>query len=192
MMEASSAFHANLTVKTPLEFNLLMENIDRIEDLIAGADMVRLERDILTHIGSLGALKLFHASCISRALMGSTVVYSDFMVNKHLSDCPFELLLNDKKGSTIIHSGKKEKRKLRRARAMEKASKMSSPQIFSQDRHLLKRSLLLEKTVSRKLVGHFESKNRREVIARNESEMSMGVKVLIVLRGIEMLQSCNS
>ncbi|CAL9083400.1 unnamed protein product, partial [Musa textilis] len=183
MMEASSAFHANLTVKTPLEFNLLMENIDRIEDLIAGADMVNLERDILTHIGSLGALKLFHTSCLSKALMGSTVVYSDFMVNKHLSDCPFELLLDDKKGSTIVHSGKKEKRKLRRARAMEKASKMSSPQIFSKGRHKLKRSLLLQKTVSRKL-GHFESKNRREVIARNESEMSMGVKEIANLEKI--------
>ncbi|CAL9049747.1 RNA polymerase sigma factor sigC-like [Musa acuminata AAA Group] len=184
MMEASSAFHANLTVKTPLEFNLLMENIDRIEDLIAGADMVRLERDILTHIGRLGALKLFHTSCISRALMGSTVVYSDFMVNKHLSDCPSEPPLDDKKGSTIVHSGKKEKRKLRRSRAMEKASKMSSPQIFSKGRHLLKRSLLLEKTVSRKLLGHFESENRREVIARNESEMSMGVKEIANLEKI--------
>ncbi|KAJ8485142.1 hypothetical protein OPV22_017627 [Ensete ventricosum] len=184
MMETSSAFLANLTVKAPLEFRLLMENIDRIEDLIAGADMVRLERDILTHIGSLRALKLFHTSCLSRALMGSTVVYSDFMVNKHLSDCPFELLLNDKKGSTIVHSGKKEKRKLRRARAMEKASKISSPQIFLKGRHKLKRSLLLQKTVSRKFLGHFESKNRREVIARNESEMSMGVKEIANLEKI--------
>ncbi|XP_074584661.1 RNA polymerase sigma factor sigC isoform X2 [Curcuma longa] len=171
-VEDSSFIHTNLTLKTAAELAILMENIDRIEDLIVGADTVRLERDILTHLRRLGAMKLF-TTCFSKAFT-ETIIGSSNLVNKHLDAYPFELRFDEKKDSILVHSNKKEQRKKRRARRLEKVSRRSVLQIPTKSRH--KDELFsLHKRGLGKFAGLSGSKER-EMIAKNESEMSMGVK----------------
>ncbi|XP_042402220.1 RNA polymerase sigma factor sigC-like isoform X2 [Zingiber officinale] len=170
--EDSSFIHTNLTLKTAAELALLMENIDRIEDLIVGADMIRLERDILTHLRRLGAMKLF-TSCFSKAVT-ETIIWSSNLVNKHLDAYPFELRFDEKKDNIVVHSNKKEQRKKRRAQRLEKVSRRSVLQIPTESGH--KDELF---SLRKRGLGNFaglSGSKKREVIAKNESEMSMGVK----------------
>lgn len=172
---------ANLAVNASTELSLLMENIDRIEDLTAGADLVRLERDILTYIRRLGAMKLFR-TCLSRAPLENAVVDSNFVEQENLSD--------KSRGSILVSSGKKEQRKLRRERASEKNSKKYAPQIHTKGRrHKIKKTSSFQRSGLRKNICLFGLKPRREVIARNESEMSMRVKVLLCFMNLNFFSS---
>ncbi|XP_008799751.2 RNA polymerase sigma factor sigC isoform X1 [Phoenix dactylifera] len=172
MMENdSTAYHARLTASSSLQYNLLMENLDRIEDVFAGTDLVRMQRDILVHIRRLGALKLFHA-CLSRTRITPTADNSNFLHSEHSGGCSLEFPLVEQKHNIIVRSGKKKERKLRRRRALERASEVSAL-LGSSKKNCTTFSL---PTGLGKLNNSSESRKRRVLIARNESEMSRGVK----------------
>ena len=166
MAEDTSAYVASLRSSSHLQFSLLMENVDKIEDILVGRDLVRLERDILVHIGKLGALKLFHA-CLSRTLMAPTAVNPNLLLTKHFRDDPTDFPVGKQETTTIVRTGKKEQRKLRRMRASSKeVSKVQDSKVSALT------ALCGPKSSSK-------SRTRRSLIARNESEMSKGVKVFV-------------
>ncbi|KAF8407125.1 hypothetical protein HHK36_006250 [Tetracentron sinense] len=166
--EDKSTFPANLQSRKTSHFNLLMKNLDKIEESFAKSDLVRLEGDILVQLGKLGALKLFHA-CLSRTLKAPTVL--------DLSAPPTELCkehlmtgaTDDHRGSITVHSGRKQERKSMRERASEKAAKISAISSSTVHRGPQHPTFSTAKKLS-------NSKTRRLILARNESEMSRGVK----------------
>lgn len=149
MIEDASPYVANHKSSSHLQFNLLMENIDEIEDIITGKNLPKLERDILTHVGNLGALQLFEA-CLSKTL-DPNITNSNILFTKNSV------------ANTIVSTGKKEERKLKRSKATAKMNeKFEYPK---------------SSAVKRSLSGHKRSKSRnRKFCARNEAEMSKGVK----------------
>ncbi|KAG1346661.1 putative RNA polymerase sigma factor sigC [Cocos nucifera] len=171
MEEDSSTYHARLKASSSLQYSLLMENLDRIEDVFAGTDLVRLQRDILVHIRRLGALKLFHA-CLSMTLIAPTADNSNSLHGEHSGGCSLEFPMGKQKHNIIAHSGKKKERKLRRRRALERASEMSAL-LGTSKKHCKTFSL---PTGLGKLNYSSESRKRRVLIASNESEMTRGVK----------------
>ncbi|XAR69277.1 hypothetical protein NMG60_11000806 [Bertholletia excelsa] len=150
-------------------FGLLMENLDMLEASFTDSEVERLESDILVQLERLGALKLFY-NCLSRTFQSPTS--SDF------SDMPAqsskETLVNDMEdastGKIFVSSGKKKERKLRRGRACRKASAQALPS-KSVTKDFQRSDFSFAKRPS-------NSKRRRLVIARNEAEMSRGVKLL--------------
>lgn len=149
-------------------YRLLMKNLDMLEYMFSDSDAVRLERDILEQLERLGALRLFH-SCLSRTLNSS----SSF----DLSNAPAEIVeeprVNDSvdnhMNKVIVRSGKKELRKSRRKRTLEKETDISGQ----------------ESTDSRQPIfvsarKNLRSRYKRRKIARTEGEMSSGVKVVSI------------
>lgn len=161
-MMDTSTYVASLRSSSNLQFSLLMENLDKIEDILAGSDVVRMERDIMVHIRKLGALKLFRA-CLSRTLMAPTEAHPDFLLTEHFRDCPIDSTVRKQEAATIVRSGKSKQRKLKRRRASSKIEKVEGPKVFALT------SLVGPKGSSRS--------RSRSLVARIESEMSMGVKV---------------
>lgn len=163
MTKDASVCVASLRQSSSLQFSFLIENVDKIEDILAGADLVRLERDILVHIGKLGALKLFHA-CLSRTLTTSTYVNPNLLLGKNLRDDTTDLHVGKQKTTAVVRTGRREERKLRRTKAsLKRFEKM-------QDSKTSSLNVLARPKASSK------SRSRRSLIARNESEMSKGVK----------------
>ncbi|XP_031250296.1 RNA polymerase sigma factor sigC-like [Pistacia vera] len=156
------------------DYGLLMENLYVLESTFADSDVLRLEREILQQLGRLGALKLFN-TCLSRTPKTSSIF--------NLSDVPAEQTMNgtveNHKGKIIIHSKRKEKRKSRTERVSEKSSKTSSVSLPSKATcgNLEQRTVSFTKRKS-------NSRSRRSMIARNEAEMSKGVKVVANLERI--------
>lgn len=168
IMEDSSAYVESLRSSSHIQFSLLMENLGKIEDVIDSSDAVRLERDIMVHIGKLGALKLFHA-CLSRTLMAPTSsINSDFLLTENYKDYSSSFPLSRQEAPAIVRSGKSEESKLRRMRASSKRSKkVRDPKVSAVTRW-------------GGLKGPSKSRNR-PFIARNEAEMSRGVKVCYIV-----------
>lgn len=161
------------------ELGLLLENLNEVESIVCDADLVRLEREILVHIQRLGALKLFHA-CLSSTVSTSTATENEF-----LRDCPTECLGKKPENEIVVHSGKKEQRKIRRAIASEKARKAKmAPLSYSKRMGKVRVPSFL---VPSGLSGNLDSTQagkKRIVIASNEAEMSRGVKEFAELERI--------
>ncbi|KAH6783596.1 RNApolymerase sigma-subunit C [Perilla frutescens var. hirtella] len=155
------------------QYRLLMKNLDMLEYMFGDSNAVRLERDILEQLGRLGALRLFH-SFLSRTLKSS----SSF----DLSNAPTETVdkprVNDSvdnhTGKVVVQSGKKELRKLRRKRILEKESAGMHSNDLQQPKFALARRTL-------------RSRNKKPKIARNEGEMSSGVKMVAELEKLRMI-----
>ncbi|XP_012857954.1 PREDICTED: RNA polymerase sigma factor sigC [Erythranthe guttata] len=160
------------------KLRLLMKNLDVLEDMFADSNAVRLEGDILEQLERLGALRLFH-SCLSRTIKS----YTSF----DLSDGPTEIVeecarVNDSVdnhlGKVFVHSGKKELRKLRRKRTSDNESptiQESPSKTISKDLQQLKFAIAGRTPRSR---------NKRQKTARNEADMSSGVKRVAELEKI--------
>lgn len=145
-------------------FSLLMQNLGVLEEIFADSDVLRMEREILLHLGRLGALKLFN-TCLSR-----TFETANFM---DLSDIPTESM-DDHAGKNIIRSrkGKVRKSRARMSEILNKGSSWSFPsETISQ--------VLQQPTVS-SVKRSSNSRSRRLAIAKNEAEMSIGVKVVFI------------
>lgn len=158
-LQAASASH----------FSLLMDNLDALEATISAMDVLRLERDILQHLGRLGALKLFQ-TCLSKTL-------SDSMNESYeLSRLAIEQN-EEEKGSkeakkvaeTIVRSGKGRVRKMKQKGESEKADRISEHSLPSFVGH---------QPVNSSARRTLNSKRRRLMIARSEVEMSKGIKVI--------------
>ncbi|XP_057799717.1 LOW QUALITY PROTEIN: RNA polymerase sigma factor sigC-like [Salvia miltiorrhiza] len=162
------------------QYRLLMKNLDVLEYMFADSDVVRLERDILEQLERLGALRLFR-SFQSRTLISST----SFDVSNAPTENVDELRANDSvenhAGKVVVRSGKKEVRKSRRNRALEKESAALQElptEAFSNN--LQRPKFALPRRNSR-------SRNKKLKIARNEAEMSSGVKMVAGLEKLRMM-----
>lgn len=168
----SSTHFTSLQNSKALHFGLLMKNLDILEHTIADSGVVRLERDILVHLERLGALKLFQNS-LCRSLKPSTL--------SGISDRQTELVevpqingpLEDLVGKKVVHSVKKEERKLRRKKSLDKGNHE-----YMQEKR--SKSTLKDPQWPKFSPGRRSSHYRRLEIARNEAEMSRGVKVVSI------------
>lgn len=159
-------------------FSLLLENLTMLEELFSDTDRLKLESDILLQLRKLGALELFNA-CLNRTLNATT---NDMQLSNILT----EKIAKRKTNEVIVRSSKKEERKSRRARASSK--------------NALKFPLSLPSKSSNNGLGKppfsstkgLKSKSRRSMIARNEAEMSRGVKVVMRFNKIKMLHFFHS
>ncbi|KAG6391224.1 hypothetical protein SASPL_148977 [Salvia splendens] len=158
------------------QYRLLMKNLDVLEYMFADSDVVRLERDILEQLERLGALRLFN-SFLSSTIKSST----SFDLSKAPTENVDESKVNDsvenRTGKVIVQSGKKELRKLRRNRSLEKESAILQ-ELPSNDLH--KAKLAPARRNSR-------SRNKKLRIAGNEAEMSSGVKMVAELEKLRVI-----
>ncbi|XP_073307024.1 RNA polymerase sigma factor sigC [Primulina huaijiensis] len=168
--EGESAYLTSLQATQTSWFKLMMKNLDMLEDIFVDIDLVRLEGDILKQLERLGALRYFRA-CLSRTLQS---------VPAKLAEEPS---LNDPVtgySSTLNFStGRKELRKLRSKRVLEKENG-SSMQEFGL------------KTVSNnikppKLIRQARTRNKRQKVTRNEAELSSSVKLVAELEKIRLI-----
>ncbi|KAL8522156.1 hypothetical protein ACS0TY_012339 [Phlomoides rotata] len=157
-------------------YRLLMKNLDMLEYMFSDSNAVRLERDILEQLERLGALRLFH-SCLSRTLSSS----SSFDVSNAPAEIVEEPRVNDSVDNhvdkVVVRSGKKELRKSRRKRTLEKETD-TSVQAISKDPHQPKFA-----SASRTL----RSRYKRRKIARTEAEMASGVKLVAELEKLRTI-----
>ncbi|KAK6140892.1 hypothetical protein DH2020_025354 [Rehmannia glutinosa] len=175
------AYLTSLQATQASQFKLLMKNLDILEDMFSDSNAVRLERDILEQLERLGALRLFH-SCLSRTLKSSDSI--------DLSNAPVEIVeerrVNDSVDNHVskvfIQSGKKELRKLRRTRKSEKESAIYLQELSSDT---ISRDFQQPKFVSP--IRTSRSRNKRQKIARNEAEMSTGVKMVAELEKLRTI-----
>ncbi|KAL2544953.1 RNA polymerase sigma factor sigC [Forsythia ovata] len=171
------AFLTSLQATEASQFSLLMKNLDKLEKMFSDSDVIRLERDILQQLKRLGALRLFH-TCLSRSLKSSILF--------DLSDAPTQLVeetrinepVDDHEGKVVVQSGKKEQRRLRRKRALEKGNDSSILELPSETISGDKFSSRRRPSISRK---------KKLKIANNEAEMSSGVKLVADLEKIRTL-----
>ncbi|OMO66884.1 RNA polymerase sigma-70 [Corchorus capsularis] len=158
-------------------YSLLMENLDVLEETFADSDVLTLEREIVLQLGRLGALKLFNI-CFSRTIKASSVL--------DLSDVPASSGEFNTNGSTdsqkdkiVVRSRKKKPRQRRRDKLLEKPTTVSSQVLPLKTLH---GRLKMPNVSSGKRVS--DSRSRRLMIARNEAEMSKGIKVVANLERI--------
>lgn len=150
---------SSVQVRKTTKYSLLMENLDILEQIFADSNVVRLESHILEQLGRLGALNLFHA-CLSRTLRTP----SEFEISQ-----------------VVVRSGKKEERRSRRERALRKADKISTLSLPSKvTRRKPKQNTFSSAKRPR------NTRSRRLAIARNEEELSRGVKMISNLERIKM------
>lgn len=155
------------------QYKLLMKNLDVLEYMFADSDVVRLERDILEQLERLGALRLFR-SFISRTLKSSTCFDLSNAPTENVDEPRVHDSVENHSGKVVVQSGKKELRKSRRKRSLEKESAILQElplETFSND--LQKAKFVPARRKSR-------SRNKKVTIARNEAEMSSGVKVVSI------------
>ncbi|KAI3967670.1 hypothetical protein MKX01_039580 [Papaver californicum] len=172
----NSSFH---TKKTSY-FGLLVNSLEKVEEIFVDEELIRLEKDIMVQLGKLGALKLFHA-CLSRNLKTTTATTpAAAALNMSVAlpiipeDSSMNGVVNDQVGNVItIRSGRKEERISKRKRALENAAKLS----------------YLSPTMKRISKANFSSnkRSRRVIVAKNESEMSRGVKEVANLERIRTM-----
>ncbi|KAL0557780.1 hypothetical protein IC582_006331 [Cucumis melo] len=159
-------------------FGILMENLDVLEETFAESGMLSLERDIVLQLTKLGALEFFN-TCLSRTLKTSS--FHD------LSDLPVEdgedhnvnQKTNDQNYDVTVYSGKRAGRRSVKKRAMDNADKVASRPLATRavKEKIHSSTIFLRKKSS-------NSSKRRLVVARNEAEMSTGIKVVANLERI--------
>nr|QKY65002.1 plastidic RNA polymerase sigma-subunit 3 [Passiflora contracta] len=160
-------------------FSWLMENLDLLEKSFADSDTLKLQRDILLQLGRLGALKLFN-TCLSRSLKNSNMLDLTNVPTKNIEENNASGTPENPKAEIIVRTRKKEERKFRRKRASSrdgcKATSMPLPSKIMENDH--------ENSGISPAKNSLKSKSRRLMIARNEAEMSEGVKMVSDLERI--------
>lgn len=152
-------------------FGVLMNNLNMLEKTFADSDVLRLENDILSQLDRLGALKLFH-TCLSRTR--SPPVNS--LVTEYIEEHQMRNHVNDYMAKIVVRSGKKEKRKAKRVKALQKEkddnllpSPSKTKHVHHQDHNL---------SSPRKSTKYSGPSTK---IIRNEAELTVGVKVCLHL-----------
>ncbi|XP_065850604.1 RNA polymerase sigma factor sigC [Euphorbia lathyris] len=169
-MEESFFFPPSNSKDPTLRFSLLLENLTILEELFSDTDRLKLESDILLQLGKLGALNLFN-TYLARTLSTTNVD----LPTESLGKCKKNGARNDNVNEVIVRTSRKEERKSRRERASSKNG------------HKFPLSLPSKSSLGKPAfssAGVSKSKSRRLKIARNEAEMSRGVKVLSDLENI--------
>ncbi|XP_038710553.1 RNA polymerase sigma factor sigC isoform X2 [Tripterygium wilfordii] len=161
-------------------FNLLLDNLEILEKTVADSDALRLEKDILLQLGRLGALKLFD-TCLSRTLETSNIFDLSDVHTEPIIEYNTNSINRNDNGEHTVSSGKKGQRKLRRKRALVNATKGYSRSLPSET---IQKDIQWSSTSSLRRTS--KSKTRRSMIARNEAELSKGVKLVAELERIRM------
>lgn len=155
-----------------LHFSLLMKNLDLLENMFADSEMSRLERDILVQLEKLGALEFFH-TCLSRTYHSSTFPKVLDVPRELTKEVEKDDLVGNAKDKVVVRSRKKQERKSRRNRASGNANHIITVQPHTKN---IQEGLQQLKFYSGKRTH--TSRNKRQKIAKNEAEMSRGVKVV--------------
>lgn len=161
-----------LNTTKSLHFSLLMKNLDLLENMFADSEMARLERDILVQLEKLGALEFFH-TCLSRTHHSSTFPKVLDVPRELIKEVEKHELVGNAIDKVVVHSRKKQERKSRRNRASRNANDIITVQPHSKN---IQEDLQQPKFHSGKKTH--ASRNKRHKIAKNEAEMSRGVKVV--------------
>lgn len=155
-----------------LYFSLLMKNLNVLEETIADSELVTLERDILVQLERIGALMLFQ-TCLSRTLKPST--------SSNLSNAPSDLVKEEQAGDhaskVFIRSTRKDERRSRRSRPLVKSTK-------AVERHSKTNVKVRQQSVFSSGRTMLNYRSKRQKTARNEAEMSRGVKLVADLERI--------
>lgn len=167
----TSVYVRGLQACNTSHFHILMENISVLENKVSDSELLKLERDILVHLGRLGALQLFHA-CLSRT-MDMSYLPAQGTEGKRTNDRND----NDLK-KNVIFSKRKGERKSRQERRLQATSK---------------RCACRSENSNEKSMHHVVSsdakktkvRGRRTMIAKNEAEMSRGIKVVVQLEKVK-------
>lgn len=146
-------------------FGVLMNNLSMLEKTFADSDVLRLENDILSQLDRLGALKLFH-TCLSRTRSrpGNSSVSED--IEEHQMESHVNA---DQMAKIVVSSGKKEKRKAKRVKSSWNEKDFYLLPSNSKPKH--QHQNLSSPGKSSKYSGS------RPKVARNEAELTVGVKV---------------
>lgn len=148
-------------------YTLLLQNLNVLEETFADSGVSKLEKEILLQLGRLGALKLFEI-CLSRTLKTSSFL--------DLSDLPTEPIEEHKmERKNIVRSGKKEERKSRKRTSYD-SKKFSGTLPVKQMREGFK------KPNPSSVRRASNSRSRRLMMAKNEAELSVGVKVVLIFK----------
>ncbi|GMN40034.1 hypothetical protein TIFTF001_009264 [Ficus carica] len=158
-------------------FSLLMQNLGVLEKSFADSDVLRLKREILLQLGRLGALKLFK-TCLSRTLETSNFLNLSNMPLEQIGENMTGSKMDDNTSRTIVRTGKSEERKSRKRR-LENHNRLSSQSLATD---------AIWQGLRKPSVSHMRravnSRSRRRALAKNEAEMSAGVKVIAKLEQI--------
>ncbi|KAL6216529.1 hypothetical protein ACLB2K_009752 [Fragaria x ananassa] len=152
-------------------YTLLLQNLNVLEETFADSGVSKLEKEILLQLGRLGALKLFEI-CLSRTLKTSSFL--------DLSDVRTEPIEEPKmERKNIVRSGKKEEGKSRKRTSYD-SKKFSGTLPVKQMREGFK------KPNPSSVRRASNSRSRRLMMAKNEAEMSVGVKVIADLERLKV------
>uniref|UniRef100_A0A2P2LAL2 Uncharacterized protein n=1 Tax=Rhizophora mucronata TaxID=61149 RepID=A0A2P2LAL2_RHIMU len=170
--EENFAMHGSLGESRTSQFSLLLKNLNILEESFADSEVLKLERDILLQLERLGGLKFFK-NCLSRAVKTSHVSELSYISTEKIGE-------GDQVGELIVSTGKKEERKLRRESASSKRGTKST--FTSLNLETVRKSPRKPNFSSTKEESN--SRSRRLSIARNEAELSKGIKVVAELEKI--------
>lgn len=156
---------------TASHFALLMQNVRDLEESFVDSDAWKLEKEILLHLGRIGALKLFNA-CLPSFLENSNVMdFFGIPAVKSTDDQNVNSILDHHMGKPIFGSKRREVRKLRK-KLLRMSDKVSSQSLPSESVFQV-----LQHPTNLSLKRASNSKSRRLALAKNEAEMSTGIKV---------------
>ncbi|KAM7274992.1 hypothetical protein ACFE04_016858 [Oxalis oulophora] len=159
----------SLQKRNTSHFSLLVESLNDLEERFTDSEALTLEVDILKQLAKFGALQLFD-TFLSKTLKNSLPFGFFDVPTEYIGEA---MSCIDK---IIVQSGKKEERKKRR-------QKESKSRIYS-----LSSSLKAVQKFELPAISSAEkvsnSKSRRLTMARNEAEMSKGLKVAVNLEKI--------
>ncbi|PPD67063.1 hypothetical protein GOBAR_DD36060 [Gossypium barbadense] len=155
-------------------YNVLKDNLNVLEETFVDSDVLRLEREILLQLGRLGALNLFNIFLSHKP--SNIFDLSDVAANS--VECNMNGLVDSEKDKIIVSSRKNKQRRKRREKAVE--TTIISTQLLPTN--TLHGRYQKPKRSSPKRMS--DSRKRRSAVARNEVEMSKGVKVVANLERI--------
>ncbi|XP_039044205.1 RNA polymerase sigma factor sigC-like isoform X1 [Hibiscus syriacus] len=172
-----SSLCTGLQICNTSHYGVLMENLNVLEEMLVDSDMLRLEREILLQLGRLGALNLFN-NYLSRTHRPLNMFdLSD--VASVCGVCDMNGLVDSEKDKRIVCSIKKKQKKKRR----EKAAENNTISTQSLPSNTLRGHFQKPKVSSPKRMS--DTRKRLSTIARNEVEISKGVKVVANLERIK-------
>ncbi|OIT36910.1 PREDICTED: RNA polymerase sigma factor sigC [Nicotiana attenuata] len=167
------------TTRAP-HFSLLMKNIDLLENMFADSEMSRLENNILVQLEKLGALEFFH-SRLSRTLHSTFPEVLD-VPRDLIEEIEKDDLVGNGINKVVVRSRKKQERKSRRNRASGIANDIITVHPHTKN---IQEDMQQPKFYSGKRTH--ASRNKRQKIAKNEAEMSRGVKLVAELERIRSI-----
>ncbi|XP_016487978.1 RNA polymerase sigma factor sigC-like [Nicotiana tabacum] len=170
-----------LNTTRALHFSLLMKNLDLLENMFADSEVSRLERDIMVQLDKLGALEFFH-TCLSRTNHCSTFPEVLDVPRELIEEIEKDGLVGNGIDKVVVRSKKKQERKSRRNRASRNANDIITVQPHTKN---IQEDLQQPKFFSGKRTH--TSRNKRQKIAKNEAEMSRGVKLVAELERIRSI-----